>query len=292
MQLLEQVAIFLLTAVLIVPIFQRLKLGAVLGYLAAGMIIGPWGLGILGDVASTLNFSEFGVVLLLFTIGLELSLARIIRLGRVVLLGGGLQVLATLVVVGAVALALAVPLGPAALFGALAALSSTAIVLRVYTDRAELDAPHGRVVIAILLFQDLCVVPLMLLVPMLAGTGAGAGAAALQMGVALVVTAVLILVGRVAIPRVLERVAALRNREIFTLAIVVLGLGSAYVTASVGLSLALGAFIAGLLADNFFGELRLPFVEFGIARAYKVEVAPFERSELSAQIGRTQLALG
>jgi CPA2 family monovalent cation:H+ antiporter-2 len=248
--LLRDLVILVAVAIPVVVLTQRLKVATVVGFLLTGILIGPRGLSLIGQPASVSALAEVGVVLLLFAIGLELSLARIIRLGRVVLLGGGLQLAGTLVVIGLVALALAVPARQAVLFGALAALSSTAIVLRVYADRAELDTPHGRVVIAILLFQDLCVVPLMLVVPLLAGTGAGAKAAALRMAVALVVTAALVLVGRVAIPRVLERVAAFRNREIFTLSIVVLGLGAAYVTASVGLSLALGAFIAGLVISE------------------------------------------
>lgn len=248
--LLRDLVLLVAVAIPVVVLTHRLKVATVVGFLLTGMLIGPYGLSLISRPDSVASLAELGVVLLLFAIGLELSLARIIKLGRMVVLGGGLQVVATLVATGLVALAFAVPARQAVLLGALAALSSTAIVLKVYTDRAELDTPQGRVLVAILLFQDLCVVPLMLLVPMLGGAGGGARAAAIAIGIALLVTTALVLVGRVAVPRLLERVAALRNREIFTLCIVVFGLGAAYVTASAGLSLALGAFIAGLVISE------------------------------------------
>ena len=204
------------------------------------------------------GLAELGVLLLLFTIGLELSLSRVVRLGRLVLQGGGLQLVGTAAAVAAVAVATGTAGNAAVLYGALVALSSTAIVLRVYTDRGELDTPHGRVVVAVLLFQDLCVVPLMLLIPVLAGGAAGGAgttdAIVRTFGLSLAVLAALVLGGRLLVPRVLERVAALRNREIFTLSIVLFGLGAAYVTASFGLSLAIGAFIAGLvIAESEYG---------------------------------------
>lgn len=249
--LLRDLVILVAVAIPVVVLTHRLKIATVVGFLITGIVIGPHGLSLIGQPDSVAALAELGVVLLLFAIGLELSLARIIKLGPTVMLGGGLQMGGTLVVAGLIALGFAVPVRQAVLFGALAALSSTAIVLKVYTERAELDTPQGRVVIAILLFQDLCVVPLMLLVPMLGGTAtAGQPPAMLRIGVALVVTTALVLVARFAVPRLLERVAALRNREIFTLCIVVFGLGAAYVTASIGLSLALGAFIAGLVISE------------------------------------------
>ena len=249
--LLRDLVTLVAVAIPVVVLAHRLKVPTVVGFLLTGMAIGPHGLRLIAQPASVSALAEVGVVLLLFAIGLELSLARIIKLGRVVLLGGGLQMALTVLAIGGIAALVGVAPRQAAFFGALGALSSTAIVLKVYTDRGELDTPQGRVVIAILLFQDLCVVPLMLLVPVLAGTGVpGGGTAGLKIAISLVVTTLLVLVGRLAVPRVLARVAALRNREIFTLCIVVLGLGAAYLTASLGLSLALGAFIAGLVISE------------------------------------------
>jgi CPA2 family monovalent cation:H+ antiporter-2 len=134
--------------------------------------------------------------------------------------------------------------------GALFALSSTAIVLKVYNDRGELDTSHGRVVVAILLFQDLCVVPLMLAVPLLAGSGTSLAASIRTIVLSVVVVAALVLGGRLMVPRALRRIAELRNREIFTLSVVFIGLGAAYVTSAFGMSLALGAFLAGLIISE------------------------------------------
>ena len=175
MQLLEQVAIFLLTAVLIVPIFQRLKLGAVLGYLAAGMIIGPWGLGIIANVESTLNFSEFGVVLLLFLIGLELEPRRLWTLRNSVFGLGGAQVAATGAVIGLLAAAAGFTWQAALIMGFGCAMSSTALVMTSLAERGQLLTRYGRESFAILLFQDLAVIPMLALLPLLSATpGQGA----------------------------------------------------------------------------------------------------------------------
>jgi monovalent cation:H+ antiporter-2, CPA2 family len=227
----------------------------VVGFLLTGMAIGPNGLALIDRPDSVSSLAEVGVVLLLFAIGLELSLSRIVRMGRWVLLGGGAQVVLTAAVV-AIVLHFVRGVGPnlAIFAGALVALSSTAIILKLFTDRGELDTVQGRVVVAVLLFQDLCVVPLMLLVPFLAGTGGGAGEAVRQIIASIVVVGILVLGGRIVVPRVLHRIAELRNREIFTLSVVCIGLGAAYVTSLFGLSLALGAFIAGLIiAESEYG---------------------------------------
>ena len=249
--LLRDLVILVVVAIPVVALAHRFKVPTIVGFLLTGIAIGPHGLALIGQPESVSELAEIGVVLLLFAIGLELSLSRIIKLGRLVVVGGGLQMVGTIAVIATVAALASVPTNQAVFFGILGALSSTAIVLKVYNDRGELDTPQGRVVIAILLFQDLCVVPLMIFVPLLAGGDAVAKQPpALQIAISLVVTTALVLVGRLAVPKVLERVAALRNREIFTLCIVVIGLGAAYVTASFGLSLALGAFIAGLVISE------------------------------------------
>ncbi len=248
--LLGELVLIVALAIPVVAVAQRFRIPTVVGFLVTGLAVGPHALGVIRDPEEVAGIAELGVVLLLFTIGLELSLSRIIRLGRPVLQGGALQVGGTLAIVALVALAASIPLPQAVFFGALVALSSTAIVLKVYTDRGELDTPHGRVVVAILLFQDLCVVPLMLLAPVLAGVSEGIGAALRDTGLSLAVVAALVLGGRVAVPWVLERVVGLQNREIFTLCIVFFGLGAAYITASFGLSLALGAFLAGLVVSE------------------------------------------
>lgn len=247
---LRDLVILVAVAIPVVILAQRLRVPSVVGFLLTGIAIGPNALGLVARPDSVASMAEVGVVLLLFTIGLELSLSRIVRMGQWVLRGGALQIVATIVVIGAVALAVGTPPRLAAFYGALFALSSTAIVLKVYTDRGELDTSHGRIAVAILLFQDLCVVPLMLLTPLLAGTAVGVATTVRTIVVSVVVITVLVVGGRFAVPRALRRIAELRNREIFTLAVVFIGLGAAYVTSLSGMSLALGAFLAGLIISE------------------------------------------
>ena len=247
---LRDLVILVAVAIPVVIIAQRLRVPTVVGFLLTGIAIGPNALGLVAQPDSVASLAEVGVVLLLFAIGLELSLSRIVRMGQWVVRGGGLQVLLTIAVVGGVALAVGTPIRLAVFFGALFALSSTAVVLKIYNDRAELDTPHGRVVVAILLFQDLCVVPLMLVTPLLAGNATSGAAATRTIILSIVVVATLVLGGRLAVPRALRRIAELRNREIFTLSVVFIGLGAAYVTSAFGMSLALGAFLAGLIISE------------------------------------------
>jgi len=250
MPLLRDLVILVAVAIPVVIAAHRLRIPSVVGFLLTGIVIGPHGLGLIGETEAVSQLAEVGAVLLLFTVGLELSLSRVLKLGREVVLGGGGQVLGTMAATAAVAALLHASPGRAVFAGALVAMSSTAIVLKVYNDRTELDTPHGRVAVGILLFQDLCVVPLMLLLPLLAGTGAAPGTLLREIGISLLVVGAIVAGGLVAVPRVLNRIVGLRNREIFTLCIVVFGLGSAYVTSRFGLSLALGAFLAGLVVSE------------------------------------------
>src|SRR5690349_14626971 len=175
MHFLEQAAVFLLTAVLLVPLFQRFKLGAVLGYLGAGMLIGPFGLGMIGNVESTLEFAEFGVVLLLFLVGLELQPSRLWVLRRPVFGLGGAQVVVTGALLAALALALGLSWQAALVAGFGLAMSSTALVLASLAERKQLATRQGREAFAVLLFQDLSVIPLLAPLPLLGGFGAAAG---------------------------------------------------------------------------------------------------------------------
>ena len=247
---LRDLVILVAVAIPVVIIAQRLRVPTVVGFLLTGIAIGPNALGLVAQPDSVAALAEVGVVLLLFAIGLELSLSRIVRMGQWVVRGGGVQVMLTVAVVAGAALALGTPLRLAIFFGALFALSSTAIVLKLFNDRGELDSPHGRVVVAILLFQDLCVVPLMLVTPLLAGNATSASNATRTIILSFVVVATLILGGRLFVPRALRKIAELRNREIFTLSVVFIGLGAAYVTSAFGMSLALGAFLAGLIISE------------------------------------------
>ena len=250
--ILQDLVVVLGVAIPTVAIAHRLRIPAIVGFFLVGAVIGPYGLALIPNAESVTVLADLGVLLLLFTIGLELSLTRVMQLGRVALQGGALQVGGTLVAVAAVATGLGVPINQAVFYGGLVALSSTAVVLKVYADRGELDTPHGRVVVSILLFQDLCVVPLMLFMPMLADAQAGSAAVSNWAGIArsLLVVAILVAGGRVVVPWVLDRIVLLRDRELFTLCIGFFGLGAAFATASFGLSLALGAFVAGLVISE------------------------------------------
>ncbi len=249
--LLRDLVIIVAVAIPVVIIAQRFRVPSVVGFLLTGLAIGPHALRLVADESTVSAIAEIGTVLLLFTVGLELSLSRILKLGREVLVGGSLQVALTIgLVVPAAILLVGTPAPRAVLYGALVALSSTAVVLKIYTDRQELDSTHGRAVVAILLFQDLCVVPLMLLLPLLAGTAPSPGQAARELAVSLGVVGALVVGGSLAVPWILERIVRLRSRELFTLFIVMFGLGAAYVTSRFGLSLALGAFLAGLVISE------------------------------------------
>ncbi|MDB5972857.1 MAG: potassium transporter [Hydrocarboniphaga sp.] len=253
--MLLDIALFLAAAVLFVPLFKRLGLGAVLGYLAAGVCIGPWGLGLISDVESILHFSEFGVVLLLFIIGLELQPTRLWRLRSAVFGSGGLQVLLTTIALAGIALAAGLSPSTALIAGFGLAMSSTAFVLQMLAERGELTTRHGRGAFAILLFQDLSIIPFLALVPVLA-IGEGAHAASGQsttLSVAMAVAAVVLTVlgGRYALRPLLRALAKIQVAEIFTAAALLVVIATALAMDAVGLSMSLGAFLAGvLLADS------------------------------------------
>ena len=256
--LLDELAIIAALAVAVTVLLARIRLPSVAGLLAAGALAGPFGLGLVRSVHSIEVLAEIGVVLLLFSIGLEFSLGRLRDIMRQAALGGLIQVGLTTCVTAAAALVLGQPLGRGIFYGFVFALSSTAIVLRTLGERRELDAPHGRFIVATLIFQDLCVVPMVLIVPLLAGSGPFAQSA-LALGFALA-KAVLVVTGTLAVarfvvPRILAWVDASRSREVFLLAILALCIGTAWLTSLAGLSLALGAFLGGMVvADTEYGH--------------------------------------
>lgn len=251
MHFLEQAAIFLLTAVVLVPLFRRARLGAVIGYLAAGIAIGPHGLKLIADPAATLEFAEFGVVLLLFLIGLELEPRRLWVMRRHVFGLGAAQVVATGAVLSAAAIALGFDWRASTIAGLGLALSSTALVLQSLSERGQLASRHGREAFAVLLFQDLAVIPLLALLPLLAGgTGDLRLVPALK---GLVAIAAVIAASRIAVRPALSFVARWGGREVFTAAALLLVVAAALLMEAIGLSASLGAFLAGVLvADSEF----------------------------------------
>jgi len=249
---LRDIVLLLLASLPIVFVCGRLRLPTIIGYMLTGVVIGPSGLGVIGDVHAVETLAEIGVVLLLFTIGLEFSLEKLLAMQRVVFLGGGMQVGVT--IVAAMLLAhWGVGLAwPSAIFvGFLVALSSTAIVLKTYVDRAESDTPHGRMAIGILLFQDLCIVPMMLFLPLLSGQRAANLWYILKtLGLAAGSVLLIILLARRVFPFLLRWLVTLRSREVFVSFAVLACLGTAWLTSQAGLSLALGAFIAGVVLSE------------------------------------------
>lgn len=254
----DELAVIAGLGVIVTLILARLRLPTVAGLLFAGALVGPYGFGLVKSIHTIEVLAEIGVVLLLFTIGLEFSLARLKSVFRQVALGGMMQVMGTAAATMAVALALGEPLGRSIFYGFVFAMSSTAIVLRALAERRELDAPHGRFIVGTLIFQDLCVVPMVLIVPLLGG-GTDAGAASSQilwaLGKAALVVVATVVVARVIVPRVLAWVDASRSREVFVLAVIGLCIGTAWLTSLAGLSFALGAFLGGMVvADTEYGH--------------------------------------
>jgi CPA2 family monovalent cation:H+ antiporter-2 len=248
--LLQDLLLLLLASVPIAFIFHRLRLPTIVGFMITGVLIGPYGLRLIKDAHAIELLAEIGVALLLFTIGLEFSLRRIVEMRRLVLLGGGLQVLLSILLVTAIAYALGRSARQSIFLGFLFALSSTAIVLKSYIDRAEIDAPHGRAGVGILLFQDLSIVFLMLMIPILGGDGASPTRILLTLGMAVAVIAVIIFAARTVVPYLLYHIVRLRSPEVFIISVVLLSLGTSWLTFQAGLSLALGAFIAGLVLSE------------------------------------------
>jgi CPA2 family monovalent cation:H+ antiporter-2 len=249
--LLRDLLILIAIAIPAVAIAQRINVPTIVAFLITGILIGPSGLGLIGRSDDVVLLAEIGVVLLLFEIGLEVSLSQVIESRTTILLGGITQVGLTLAATTGVAVVTGMPAAQAVVFGCLIAVSSTAIVLKSYQDRGELDTPQGRISLAVLLFQDLMIVPMIVLIQVLgSGSGAGEWTDALRPVIGLGVLIVLVPVGLRLVPAVLGRIPDLRNSELFTLMIGFFGLGTAFLTASLGLSLAVGAFIAGLIISE------------------------------------------
>ena len=256
----KEVLLFLATAGVVVPLFRRFRVSPVIGFLGAGVLLGPHGLGgfadrpwldffQLGNTQRIAQIAEFGVVFLLFMIGLELSYERLARLRRLVFgLGAGQVALSTLVIGEVAALVFGLPQGAALVVGAALALSSTAIVIPVLAERRRLATTAGRASFAVLLFQDLMVAPLLFAVSMAGGGGGGTGADMLYAVLpAMAVLGLLVLGGRLLLRPLFHQVALARSTEFFMAACLFVVIGTGVASAMVGLSMALSAFIAGLL---------------------------------------------
>ena len=247
---LVDILVLLAAAVVTVPAFHRLGFGAVLGYLVAGAIVGPWGFGFIDQIDEIRHIAEFGVIFLLFSIAIELKPARLWAMRRTVFGLGSAQVILTGVVIAGLALLFGQPPRTAIIIGFGLALSSTAFGLQILTERGEMGMDHGRTALGVLLLQDLAVVPLLTLVSLLAAENPRLGGLGVTILDAVLVIAFVILAGRFFLSPVLRLVATSRKAEVFTAAAVFAVLGTAWLMEAVGLSMALGAFLAGLMMTD------------------------------------------
>ncbi|HMF52173.1 MAG TPA: cation:proton antiporter, partial [Candidatus Saccharimonadales bacterium] len=248
---LQELLIVLAVTISIVYLFQKIRVPAIVGFLLAGVIIGPGGFGLIQNVHQVEMLADIGVALLLFTIGVEFSLENILSMQRRIIWAGMLQVFLTILAVWIIAVAFGIAPNVGVFYGFLVTMSSTAIVLRIYNDRGEVNAIHGRLASGTLLFQDLCIVPMMLLVPVLSNTGQGTVLDIVWAVVkSLLALFIIVWTARKLVPRLLHEVALVRNREVFILFVVLVCLGTAWLASMTGLSLALGALIAGLVISE------------------------------------------
>ncbi|MBM3431672.1 MAG: potassium transporter KefB [Bacteroidetes bacterium] len=249
--LIQDILILLGFSVVIVFVLQKLKLPSIIGFLLTGIIIGPYGLSLINDLEQVEVLSEIGVILLLFVIGMELSLKQLASIKKTVFIGGLLQVGITAIVTGLIYYFLGYRWNESVFVGFLFSLSSTAIVLKTLQDRKEISAPHGRNALAILIFQDIIVVPMMLVTPLIAGESTNIGMSILSLVLkSAVVIVVTIISARYIVPKLMHAVAKTNSKELFLLVTFTLCFAVAFLTSEVGLSLALGAFIAGLIISE------------------------------------------
>ena len=252
MNLIIDAVLFLGAAVIAVPLLNRVGLGSVLGYLAAGIVIGPSALGLVGDVESILHFAELGILLLLFLIGLELQPARLWGLRRPIFGMGGAQVIVTGLVLSGIGMLFNLDTGTALVTGFILALSSTAVVIQLLAEKGELRTRTGRVSFSILLFQDMAVIPLLALMPALT-LASGLGEVSVEpeaiFFAATAITAV-IMTGHFLLPHYLRYVVTSRINELFTISALLVVAGTAALMEFVGLSMALGAFLAGVILSE------------------------------------------
>jgi CPA2 family monovalent cation:H+ antiporter-2 len=249
--ILQDLLVLLGFSAVVVFVLQRLKLPSILGFLITGVLIGPYGLALVKGVHEVEVISELGVILLLFVIGMELSIRQLIAIKRTVFLGGAVQVGLTVAVTAYISRWLGMAWNEAVFVGFLFSLSSTAIVLKVLQDRDEMAAPHGRNALGLLIFQDIIVVPMMLLTPILAGQSDNVTKSLLLLLVkTVVVVGITVVSARYLVPRLMHAIAKTKSKELFLISTITICFAVAFLTSEVGLSLGLGAFMAGLIISE------------------------------------------
>ncbi|MBN1406274.1 MAG: cation:proton antiporter [Calditrichaceae bacterium] len=249
--LLNDIVIIFGLAIIVLFICHRLHIPVILGFLITGMLVGPYGLALVKEIHNVEILAEIGVVLLLFTIGIEFSFKKLLQIKKTVLIGGPLQVLLTFTAAFFLSRYFDLSIVRSVFMGFLIALSSTAIVLKLIQGKSEMDSPHGRATLGILIFQDIIVVPMILITPILAGTGGATGTSLLVLlakGIGIIL--LVIISAKWIIPKLLYQVIRTRDNELFILSLVVVCFSVAWLTSIAGLSLALGAFLAGLIISE------------------------------------------
>lgn len=251
MALLQDILIILAASIVIIVISSKLKVPAVAGFLITGMLIGPHALALVKNSADIELIAEIGIVLMIFIVGIEFSLRRLKQIKMLIMKAGGGQVVITILVVVLISIAIGFEIQNAVFFGFLVSLSSTAIVLKLLQDRQEIDSPQGKINLGILLFQDLSVVPMIVLVPLLAISGdLNMDITLLKISAAVISVVGIIVAARFLMPPILNLIVKTRLKEIFIIGSLFLCLGMAYATYELGLSLALGAFVAGIIISE------------------------------------------
>ncbi len=249
--LIKEIVIILALSAVMIFIFHRFKLPAILGLLITGMLAGPYGFGFISDLKEVDILEEIGIIFLLFIIGIEFSLKNLISIRKTVLIGGSIQVLVSALVFFLILLWIGLTVPQAVFTGFLFSFSSTAIVLKILQEKENITSPHGKIAVGILIFQDIAVVPMILFTPFIAGQTQDIGVAAgwLILKIILVIFVVLY-GGRYLIPKVVELVARTKSKELFIMTIMLICFAVAWATHTLGLSLALGAFFAGLIISE------------------------------------------
>ena len=248
---LQDIIIIFSLSILVLFVCHQVRIPAIVGFIITGLLIGPHGLAVVKSVDEVEILADIGIVFLLFTIGIEFSVKKLLDIKKSAILGGSLQVFITILVTFFIARQLGFQFDVSVFLGFLIALSSTAIVLKILQSRAEIDSPHGRTTFAILIFQDIIIVPMMLFTPYLSGITDNAGISLLILTLKGIGIILLVYVSaKWIVPKVLYQITRTRIRELFLLVIFVICLATVWMTSSAGLSLALGAFLAGLIISN------------------------------------------
>jgi CPA2 family monovalent cation:H+ antiporter-2 len=241
------IIVVLALAILVITLGTRFKIPGVVGFLLTGIIVGPYGLGLIKDPQMVEVLAEIGIIFLLFTIGMQFSFRTLFEMKKIVLVAGTVQVVLTILAVYAIMYFFGTPAGIALFFGFLICHSSTTITLKIFQERAEVNTPYARSTLGISLYQDIVTVPMLIALPILAGHEADLTGAMLSLGVTIILLlAVVLAMAAWVLPKIMTRIAGVRNSEIFLLSIILICFVITYISSSLGLSLALGAFLAGL----------------------------------------------